>query len=53
MHTELAEGPWWWSHIDGVSPADLRVGLPLRISFERAEASGDEQFEAVPVFRPV
>jgi uncharacterized OB-fold protein len=42
---ELAEGPWWWSQIVDADPARLRVGLPLRISFQRHDA----QHEAVPV----
>jgi uncharacterized OB-fold protein len=43
---ELAEGPWWWSQVIDADPAQLRVGLPLRISFQRHDA----QHEAVPVF---
>jgi uncharacterized OB-fold protein len=43
---ELAEGPWWWSHIMDADPAQLRVGTPLRIVFERHDAA----HEAVPVF---
>jgi len=45
---ELAEGPWWWSQIVDADPAQLRVGTPLRISFQRHDA----QHEAVPVFVP-
>ena len=43
---ELAEGPWWWSQIADADPAQLRVGTPLRIVFQRHDA----QHEAVPVF---
>ena len=43
---ELAEGPWWWSQIVDADPAQLRVGTPLRIIFQRHDA----QHEAVPVF---
>jgi uncharacterized OB-fold protein len=43
---ELAEGPWWWSQIVGAAPAQLRVGTPLRIDFQRH----DPAHEAVPVF---
>ena len=46
---ELAEGPWWWSQIIDADPAQLRVGTPLRIGFQRYDA----QCEAVPVFAPV
>ena len=42
---ELAEGLWWWSQIVGADPAELRVGAPLRIGFQRHDA----QHEAVPV----
>jgi uncharacterized protein len=45
---ELAEGPWWWSQIIDADPAQLRVGMPLRISFRRHDA----EHEAVPVFMP-
>jgi hypothetical protein len=45
---ELAEGPWWWSQIVDAEPAQLRAGIPLRISFRRYDA----QHEAVPVFVP-
>lgn len=44
---ELDEGPWWWSQIVGVDPAELRDGLRLRVVFERPEGS-----EVVPVFAP-
>jgi hypothetical protein len=43
---ELAEGPWWWSHIRDADPDRVTVGTPLTIQFERF---GD-QHEAVPVF---
>jgi uncharacterized OB-fold protein len=44
---QLAEGPWWWSQIEGVqNPADLSPGIPLRITFERPDGS-----EAIPVFQ--
>lgn len=42
---QLAEGPWWWSRIEG-DPERLRAGAPLRIGFARHDAQG----EAVPVF---
>jgi uncharacterized OB-fold protein len=45
---ELAEGPWWWSQVIDADPAQLRVGTPLRISFQRH----DPRHEAVPVFTP-
>lgn len=44
---EFDEGPWWWSQVVDVDPADLRDGLPLRVVFERPDGS-----EAVPVFTP-
>lgn len=44
---ELEEGPWWWTMIVDVDPADLFEGQPMRVTFERPEAS-----ETVPVFRP-
>jgi len=43
---ELAEGPWWWSHITDADPDSVTVGTPLRIAFERHS----DQHEAVPVF---
>jgi uncharacterized OB-fold protein len=47
----LEEGPWWWTQILDVDPADaddaLRVGLPLRVTFEAAGGG-----ETLPVFRP-
>jgi uncharacterized OB-fold protein len=46
---ELAEGPWWWTSLAGADPAALTTGTPLRADFVRAA----EQYEAVPVFRPV
>ncbi|MFB4316161.1 Zn-ribbon domain-containing OB-fold protein [Actinomadura sp. 21ATH] len=30
---ELAEGPWLHARLDGLDPADLREGLPLRATF--------------------
>jgi uncharacterized protein len=45
---ELAEGPWWWSQIVHANPADLRVGTPLRITYQRH----DPGHEAIPVFIP-
>ena len=30
---ELAEGPWLHARLDGVAPASLREGLPLRAAF--------------------
>ncbi len=30
---ELAEGPWLHTRLDGVDPASLREGLPLRAAF--------------------
>jgi uncharacterized OB-fold protein len=44
---ELEEGPWWWSCIPDADPADLTVGAPLRVAFERA-ANAEE---SLPVFR--
>jgi hypothetical protein len=43
---QLAEGPWWWSRIEGTGPDGLRPGVPLRIEFRRHSADA----EAVPVF---
>jgi hypothetical protein len=43
---ELTEGPWLTCALD-VPPADLAVGLAVRVGFARP---GDG--EAVPVFRP-
>jgi uncharacterized OB-fold protein len=45
---ELEEGPWWWTLLVDVDPADLTEGLPLMVRFERPEGS-----EAVPVFAPL
>jgi uncharacterized OB-fold protein len=42
---QLEEGPWWWSAVIGVDPAELKVGQPVRIGYARAEGG-----EAVPVF---
>jgi uncharacterized OB-fold protein len=44
---QLAEGPWWWSQIVDADPAQLHVGTPLQIGFQRHDA----RHEAVPVFR--
>jgi|SRR5215211_1465679 len=43
---ELSEGPWWWSQILNADPASIRVGTPLRVTFDRHS----EEHEAVPVF---
>ena len=32
---DLAEGPTMLTALVGVEPADVRVGLPVRVSFER------------------
>lgn len=45
---ELAEGPWWWSHLLRAPGAELRVDLPLRVAFVHPDAGT----EAVPVFVP-
>ncbi|RAY16418.1 hypothetical protein DPM19_05965 [Actinomadura craniellae] len=34
---ELAEGPWLQARLDGVAPAGLRAGLPLRAAFGHPE----------------
>lgn len=44
---ELEEGPWWWSYIPDADPAELTVGAPLRIAFERP-ANAEE---SLPVLR--
>ncbi|MCW2666851.1 MAG: hypothetical protein JWN57_1813 [Frankiales bacterium] len=46
---ELDEGPWWWTSLVAADPEALSPGIPLRVEFARAA----EQYEAVPVFRPV
>lgn len=46
---ELEEGPWWWTSLVDADPDVLTPGAPLRVDFVRAA----EQYEAVPVFRPV
>jgi hypothetical protein len=43
---ELAEGPWWWSHLVGDHDAIIE-GADLTIEFQRA----DPDSESVPVFR--
>jgi uncharacterized protein len=46
---ELDEGPWWWSQLDLLDPADeagIAVGRRLRVEFRRA----GPEYEAVPVF---
>ncbi len=45
---ELDEGPWWWSQLVDVDPADISEGQRLEVVFERADA----EHEPVPVFRP-
>lgn len=45
---ELAEGPWWWSQLLDADPADVEIGMPLRIDFVARAGS-----ETVPVFRAV
>ena len=42
---ELAEGPWWWSHLVGDHDAIIE-GADLTIEFQRA----DPDSESVPVF---
>ncbi|GAA1570592.1 hypothetical protein GCM10009678_61670 [Actinomadura kijaniata] len=44
---ELPEGPWLHARLDGVDPASLREGLPLRAAFEHP-AEG----ESYVLFRP-
>ena len=44
---ELAEGPWLYARLDGVSRADLREGLPLRAAFGHPDEG-----ESYVLFRP-
>jgi uncharacterized OB-fold protein len=44
---ELAEGPWMYARLDGVTGGDLREGLPLRAEFEHPDEG-----EAYVLFRP-
>lgn len=44
---QLAERPWWWARLSDAQSAELYVGAPLSIAFERHSA----EHEAVPVFR--
>jgi uncharacterized OB-fold protein len=44
---ELDEGPWWWSLLVDVEPAEIHAGQRLRLDFQR-----NGNHEAVPVFRP-
>ncbi|RFU40470.1 hypothetical protein DZF91_16990 [Actinomadura logoneensis] len=44
---ELAEGPWLYARLDGVGPAGLREGLPLRVRFAHPSEG-----EAYPLFTP-
>jgi uncharacterized OB-fold protein len=41
---QLSEGPWWWTQIVA-DPDQLRVGMPLQLTFEQPDGG-----EAVPVF---
>jgi len=43
---QLAEGPWWWSRVEGARPEELRPDAPLRIEYRRHSPHD----EAVPVF---
>jgi uncharacterized protein len=45
---QLAEGPWWWTRLEGARLGDIRPGLPLRIEYRRHSPDS----EAVPVFVP-
>lgn len=45
---ELAEGPWLHARLDGLAPAELREGLPLKACFVPAERG-----EAYLLFRPL
>jgi uncharacterized OB-fold protein len=44
---ELAEGPWMYARLDGVSSGDLHEGLPLRAEFEHPDEG-----ESYVLFRP-
>ncbi|WP_433137933.1 Zn-ribbon domain-containing OB-fold protein [Actinomadura nitritigenes] len=44
---ELAEGPWMYARLDGVSGGDLHEGLPLRAEFEHPDEG-----ESYVLFRP-
>jgi uncharacterized OB-fold protein len=46
-YVELDEGPWIPAQLVGVDPAAVRVGLRVRVAFERADGG-----EAVAVFGP-
>ena len=43
---ELSEGPRLVSNVIGVAPADVHVGMPVRLEFQ------DESGATLPVFRP-
>lgn len=43
---ELAEGPQLVSNVVGIAPQDVRVGMPVRLTFIEVEGV------ALPVFRP-
>lgn len=45
---ELAEGPWLIGNVSGADPAELEVGFPVRVAFERPSAES----EVVPHFLP-
>jgi len=47
---ELDEGVRMTSNIEGVTPEDVRCGMPVQVAF-RDEQRGDETI-AIPVFRP-
>jgi uncharacterized OB-fold protein len=44
---ELDEGPWWWTQLAGVEPAEVRVGDRVRLEMVRPEGG-----HAIPVARP-
>lgn len=44
---EFDEGPWWWSELLDVDPANVSAGTRLVVAFERESDSS----EFVPVFR--
>ena len=48
---ELEEGVRMTSNVEGISPEDVRCGLPVVVGF-REEKRSEEESVAIPVFRP-
>jgi uncharacterized OB-fold protein len=48
---ELDEGVRMTANIEGITPEDVRCGMPVQVAF-RDEQRSEEESVAIPIFRP-